>query len=37
MKWAGHDLRNAHKILIANPEGKKALERPRRKIILKFI
>jgi len=25
MKWAGRDVRNAYKILIANPEGKKPL------------
>jgi hypothetical protein len=36
MRWAGHvaligEERNAHRILVGNPEEKRLLERPRRK------
>jgi hypothetical protein len=36
MKWAGHvarmgDMRNAYKILVGKPEGKRPLGRPRRR------
>jgi hypothetical protein len=36
MRWAGHvarmgEKRNAYRILVGNPEGKKPLRRPRRR------
>jgi hypothetical protein len=36
MRWAGHkarmgEKRNAYRILVGKPEGKRALERPRRR------
>jgi hypothetical protein len=36
MRWAGHvarmgEGRNAHRVLVGKPEGKRALERPRRR------
>jgi hypothetical protein len=36
MRWAGHvarmgEKRNAYRILVGNPEGKRPLRRPRRK------
>jgi hypothetical protein len=36
MRWAGHvarmgPKRNAYRILVGNPEGKRPLERPRRR------
>jgi hypothetical protein len=36
MKWAGHvarmeDRRGTHKVLVGRPEGKRQLERPRRR------
>jgi hypothetical protein len=36
MRWAGHvacvgEMRNAHKILVENPEGTRPLERRRRR------
>jgi hypothetical protein len=44
MRWAGHvarmgEKRNAYRILVGNPEGKRPLGRPRRRgrIILKWI
>jgi hypothetical protein len=35
-RWAGHvarmmEKRNAYRILVGNPEGKRSLERPRRR------
>jgi hypothetical protein len=43
MRWAGHvagmeEMRNAHKILVQKPEGKRQLGRPRcdGRIILKW-
>jgi hypothetical protein len=36
MRWAGHvarmgEKRNAYRVLVGNPEGKRPLERPRRR------
>jgi hypothetical protein len=36
MRWAGHvarmgEMRNAYRILVGKPEGKRPLERPRRR------
>jgi hypothetical protein len=41
MRWAGHaarigEKRNAYKILVGKPEGKRPLERPRRKWVDNF-
>jgi hypothetical protein len=38
MRWAGHvtrtgDKRNAYRILVGMPEGKRPLGRPRRKLV----
>jgi hypothetical protein len=42
MRWAGHvarvgEKRNAYRISVGKPEGKRPLERPRRRWILKWI
>jgi hypothetical protein len=41
MRWAGHvariwEKRNAYRILVGNPEGKRPLGRPRRRWIIKL-
>jgi hypothetical protein len=38
MRWAGHvermgEKRNAYRILVGKPEGKRPLERPRRRLV----
>jgi hypothetical protein len=44
MRWAGHvalmgEMRNAYKILVGRPEGKRSLRRPRHKweVILEWL
>jgi hypothetical protein len=38
MRWAGHvaqieEKRNAYRLLVGNPEGKRPLRRPRRRLV----
>jgi hypothetical protein len=42
MRWAGHvaqtgEKRNAYRILVGKPEGKRPLGRPRHRTILKWL